>query len=86
MKENLPTTTDQTDPVDHLVIPTLSERFTTMKACNGTYFVTVIEDTVKNKIIGAATLIRERKFIHNSGSVNGFDNKSGEFCDPPGPM
>ncbi|XP_065372142.1 probable glucosamine 6-phosphate N-acetyltransferase [Calliphora vicina] len=39
-------------------------RFSQMKA-SGDYFVTVIEDTRKNEIIGAASLIIERKFIHN---------------------
>ncbi|XP_037732270.1 probable glucosamine 6-phosphate N-acetyltransferase isoform X1 [Drosophila subpulchrella] len=39
-------------------------RFSQMKA-SGDYFVTVIEDTRKNEIIGAASLVIERKFIHN---------------------
>ncbi|XP_017846945.1 probable glucosamine 6-phosphate N-acetyltransferase isoform X2 [Drosophila busckii] len=39
-------------------------RFSQMKA-SGDYFVTVIEDTRKNEIIGAASLVLERKFIHN---------------------
>ncbi|XP_067618821.1 probable glucosamine 6-phosphate N-acetyltransferase isoform X2 [Eurosta solidaginis] len=39
-------------------------RFSQMKA-SGDYYVTVIEDTRKNEIIGAASLIVERKFIHN---------------------
>jgi len=39
-------------------------RFAQMKA-SGDYFVTVIEDTRKNKIIGSATLVVERKFIRN---------------------
>jgi glucosamine-phosphate N-acetyltransferase len=37
-----------------------------MKA-KGDYYVTVIEDTRSNKIIGAATLVIERKFIHGCG-------------------
>ncbi|XP_072929981.1 probable glucosamine 6-phosphate N-acetyltransferase [Epargyreus clarus] len=40
------------------------ERFTQMKASGG-YYVTVIEDTRVAKIIGAATLTIEQKFIHN---------------------
>ncbi|XP_001996128.2 probable glucosamine 6-phosphate N-acetyltransferase isoform X1 [Drosophila grimshawi] len=44
-------------------------RFSQMKA-SGDYFVTVIEDTRKGEIIGAASLIVERKFIHNC-SVRG---------------
>ncbi|XP_064536265.1 probable glucosamine 6-phosphate N-acetyltransferase isoform X1 [Drosophila montana] len=44
-------------------------RFSQMKA-SGDYYVTVIEDTRKGEIIGAASLIIERKFIHNC-SVRG---------------
>lgn len=40
-----------------------------MKA-SGDYFVTVIEDTRKNEIIGAASLVIERKFIHNCAIVS----------------
>lgn len=39
-----------------------------MKA-SGDYYVTVLEDTRKNEIIGAASLIVERKFIHNCAIV-----------------
>lgn len=41
-------------------------RFAHMKV-SGDYYVTVIEDTRVNKIIGAATLVVERKFIHGCG-------------------
>lgn len=40
------------------------DRFTQMKVSGG-YYVTVIEDTRISKIIGAATLTIEQKFIHN---------------------
>ena len=42
-----------------------------MKQCPDTYYVIVIEDTSVpgGKVIGAATLVRERKFIHSCGSV-----------------
>lgn len=33
----------------------------------GGYYVTVIEDTRKNVIIGAATLVTELKIIHGCG-------------------
>lgn len=46
-------------------------RFAQMKA-NGDYYVTVIEDTRKNEIIGSATLVIEHKFIHECGSVQIF--------------
>lgn len=42
-----------------------------MKA-KGDYFVTVIEDTRKQLIIGAATLVIEHKFIHDCGLVSEF--------------
>ncbi|KAJ9582845.1 hypothetical protein L9F63_022804 [Diploptera punctata] len=41
------------------------KRFEAMKTCPNTYYVTVIEDTQKSKIIGAATLVVEQKFIHD---------------------
>lgn len=44
-------------------------RFDQMKA-SGDYFVTVIEDTRTNEIIGSATLVIEHKFIHECGSVS----------------
>lgn len=44
------------------------ERFAKMKG-SGDYYVTVIEDTRKNEIIGAATLVIEHKFIHDCGLV-----------------
>lgn len=34
---------------------------------SGDYYVTVIEDLRYNKIIGSATLVIERKFIHGCG-------------------
>jgi len=34
---------------------------------SGDYYVTVIEDTHKNEIIGSATLVIEHKFIHECG-------------------
>ncbi|KAI9584560.1 probable glucosamine 6-phosphate N-acetyltransferase [Glossina fuscipes] len=39
-------------------------RFSQMKS-TGDYYVTVIEDARKNEIIAAASLVIERKFIHN---------------------
>jgi len=39
-------------------------RFSQMKA-SGDYFVTVVEDTRKGLVIAAASLVIERKFIHN---------------------
>ena len=39
---------------------------------SGIYYVTVIEDTRYNKIIGSATLVIEHKFIHNCGIVRDF--------------
>lgn len=42
------------------------DRFAEMRA-KGDYYVTVIEDLRSNKIIGSATLVIERKFIHSCG-------------------
>lgn len=39
-----------------------------MKA-TGDYFITVIEDTRSNSIIGTATLVIEHKFIHECATV-----------------
>jgi len=41
------------------------ERFYEMKSCRGTYYNTVIVDKSNDKVIGAASLIVERKFIHH---------------------
>lgn len=43
-------------------------RFHKMKY-SGDYYVTVIEDTRINKLIGSATLVIEHKFIHDCGNV-----------------
>lgn len=42
------------------------KRFSEMKRCPNSYYVTVIEDTdsVGDSVIGAATLVVEQKFIH----------------------
>jgi len=44
-------------------------QFNAMKASGGTYHVLVIEDTSKGKIIAAATLILELKFIRECSRV-----------------
>ena len=40
-----------------------------MKNSNETYYNTVIVDSETDKIVGAATLIKERKFIHKCANV-----------------
>ena len=45
------------------------KRFNEMKECNGTYHVVVIEDVIAGRVIGASTLVVEKKFIHNCGLV-----------------
>ena len=39
-----------------------------MKSSSG-YFIVVIEDVALEKVVGAATLLVERKFIHECGQV-----------------
>lgn len=51
-------------------------RFNLMKSCQGTYYNTVIVDKSTDKVVGAATLIVERKFIHNCANVRSFSSKS----------
>jgi len=41
------------------------DAFQKMKACKNTYFVTLIEDTTTNEIVGSATLLLEQKIIHS---------------------
>lgn len=41
-----------------------------MKSCEDTYYCTVIVDTTNDRIVGAATLLLERKFIRNCSKVN----------------
>ena len=40
-----------------------------MRDCNSTYYVIVLEDTMEGRVVGAASLLLERKFIHSCGSV-----------------
>merc|ERR1711910_93554 len=40
-----------------------------MRECQATYFVIVLEDTALGQVVGAATLVQERKFIHSCGNV-----------------
>ena len=47
-----------------------AERFCRMKQCPGTYFTTVIEDLEKSRVVGAATLVVEQKFIHDAAIVS----------------
>merc|ERR1712001_354715 len=44
-------------------------RFQAMKSCKDTYNVVVIEDVNLARVIGAATLVVEKKFIHSCGLV-----------------
>ena len=47
----------------------ISEQFNDMRRCSSTYYITVIVDTKLDKIVGAGTMVQERKFIHQCGSV-----------------
>ena len=44
-------------------------RFQAMKSCANTYYVVVVEDVKLARVIGAATLVVEKKFIHCCGQV-----------------
>ncbi|VDP26341.1 unnamed protein product [Schistosoma margrebowiei] len=45
------------------------ERFSLMASCLDTYFIVVLEDATTSRIIGAATLFIELKFIHQCSKV-----------------
>ncbi|KAJ3008300.1 Glucosamine-phosphate N-acetyltransferase-like protein [Thoreauomyces humboldtii] len=45
------------------------ERYSYLKAHNHEYFTIVIEDTKKGIIVGAGTILVERKFVHLNGLV-----------------
>ena len=45
------------------------DRWHQMRDCNSTYYVLVVEDRSLARLVGAATLVLERKFIHSCGSV-----------------
>ena len=45
------------------------QRFNRMLSMQGTYLVTVIEETTSRQVVGSATLVVEDKFIHNCGRV-----------------
>ncbi|TPX63711.1 hypothetical protein SpCBS45565_g06419 [Spizellomyces sp. 'palustris'] len=45
------------------------ERYAYLKAHNHEYFTIVIEDTKKQTIVGAGTILVERKFVHKNGLV-----------------
>ena len=44
-------------------------RWHQLRDSNSTYYVIVVEDRSLARVVGAATLVRERKFIHSCGSV-----------------
>ena len=45
------------------------ERWSQLKAASG-YFIIVVEDVAEEKVVGAATLLVEKKFIHQCGQVS----------------
>ncbi|KAI9325112.1 acyl-CoA N-acyltransferase [Zopfochytrium polystomum] len=45
------------------------DRFNYMKATKDHYYTIVIEDTKKSRVVGAGTVLVERKFVHENGLV-----------------
>lgn len=64
--KGFPSILSQLTKVGNVTRIDFERQFYRMKASGG-YYVTVIEDTRKCEIIGAATLIIEYKFIHDCG-------------------
>ena len=54
--------------IPHRLIMNLG-RFKEMKECPNTYYITVIENTDTRKIVAAASLVLEQKFIHEIAMV-----------------
>lgn len=46
-----------------------------------TYYIVVIVDKLKDKVIGSATLLLERKFIRNTGTVSYYYNQAFYLID-----
>lgn len=44
------------------------KRFDSMKACPGTYYICVVEDVNKSKVIASLTLVYEQKFIREASA------------------
>ena len=54
-----------------------------MKSRPGTYYVTVLEDVKTGRIVGAATLVLELKFIHRCNQVHAPLKKMEEGWENP---
>jgi hypothetical protein len=69
--------------MDHLLFFSLAARFQEIAARSDTYFVRVIEDRTTGRIVATATLVIERKFVHENGIVRtrGAERRGcGLFC------
>ena len=53
-----------------IILFNFAEQFKFMKNSHGSYYCTVIVDTSIDRIVGAATLLMERKFIRGCALVN----------------
>ncbi|ESN94236.1 hypothetical protein HELRODRAFT_68685 [Helobdella robusta] len=58
----------QPNLVGQIFTETILSRFNLMKSTPSTYFIFVIEDLEKQKIVASATVVVERKFIHECSS------------------
>ncbi|XP_041353252.1 glucosamine 6-phosphate N-acetyltransferase-like [Gigantopelta aegis] len=59
---------EQLTRVGDLTREQYTARFNQMKNCADNYYVTVLEDTETNQVIGTGTLVKEIKFIHDASA------------------
>lgn len=64
-KHGIITLLEQLTSVGNITESNFRDQFKSMKLSNGTYYQTVIVNEISQQIIGSATLIIEKKFIHD---------------------
>ena len=68
-KHGIITLLEQLTSVGNITESNYRDQFKSMKLSNGTYYPTVIVNEISQEIIGSATLIIEKKFIHDCANV-----------------